>query len=87
MCDTLLERLRSAGWLRSGGRARTDSTHVLAAIRTLNRLENVGETLRAALNDLAVAAPDWLRPLACGEWVARYGKRVEQSGLIPTIAP
>jgi transposase len=81
LLDTLLERLQAGGWLNSGGRARTDSTHVLAAIRTLNRLENVGETLRAALNDLAVVAPDWLRQFACAEWVERYGKRVEQSRL------
>ena len=26
----------------------------------LNRLERVGETLRAALNELATVAPDWL---------------------------
>ena len=81
LLGTLLERLQSEGWLKSGGCARTDSTHVLAAIRTLNRLENVGETLRAVLNDLAVAAPDWVRRFACVEWVTRYGKRVEQSRL------
>ena len=46
----LLDRLQAHGWLKAGGYARTDSTHVLAASRTLNRLENVGETLRAALN-------------------------------------
>jgi hypothetical protein len=34
------------------GRQRSDSTHVLAAIRTLYRLENIGETLRQALNHL-----------------------------------
>jgi hypothetical protein len=37
---------------------------VLAAVRTLNRLERVGETLRAALNAVAVVAPAWLRALA-----------------------
>ena len=52
-----------AGLLRAGGRQRTDSTHVLAAVRTLNRMEFVGETLRAALEALAAAAPGWLDPL------------------------
>lgn len=54
--DLVLERISALGLLRSGGRQRTDSTHVLAAVRTLNRMEFVGETLRAALEALAVAA-------------------------------
>ncbi|MEV6868763.1 transposase [Streptosporangium subroseum] len=69
----VLEACRTAGLLGSGGPARTDSTHMLAAVRTLNRLELVGETMRAALNALAVAAPRWL----AAEWADRYGHRVE----------
>src|SRR5262249_48286927 len=60
---------------------RTDSTHVLAALRTLNRLELVGETLRAALNSLAAAAPQWLRSWVPTEWFDRYASRVEESRL------
>jgi transposase len=60
LLDALLDRLQIGGILKAGGRAHTDSTHVLAAVRACNRLECVGETLRAALNDLAVVAPDWL---------------------------
>jgi transposase len=63
------------------GRAWTDSTHVLAAVRTLNRLEGAGETLRAALNDLATLAPEWLRGIADEQWVERYGRRVEDHRL------
>ncbi|WP_327576250.1 IS1182 family transposase [Streptomyces sp. NBC_00145] len=58
--EVVLARLSDAGLLRAGGRQRTDSTHVLAAVRTLNRMEFVGETLRAALEVLAAAAPNWL---------------------------
>jgi transposase len=36
---------------------RTDSTHVLASIRNVNRSDLVGETLRAALNVLATVDP------------------------------
>jgi transposase len=61
LLDGLLERLQEQGLLQAGGRQRTDSTHVLAAVRDLNRLERVGETLRAALNSVAVVAPDWLQ--------------------------
>jgi transposase len=60
----LLARCRALSLLKARGRQRTDATHVLAAIRELNRLERVGETLRAALNELAALAPDWLRGVA-----------------------
>ena len=56
LLDTLLQRLRDQGLVKAKGRQRTDSTHVLAAVRGLNRLERVGETARAALNELAVIA-------------------------------
>ena len=61
LLETLLTRVRERGLLKVRGRQCTDSTHVLAAIRVLNRLELVGETVRHALNSLAVVAPDWLR--------------------------
>jgi len=76
--DTVLNLFRDAGLLKARGKQRTDSTHVLAAIRELHRLENVGETMRHALNRLAIVAPDWLRPHADLAWVERYGRRVEQ---------
>jgi len=61
LLDTLLTQFRDRGLLKARGRQRTDSTHVLAAIHVLNRLECVGETLRHALNALAVTTPEWLR--------------------------
>lgn len=76
LLDTILERAATAGLLRAGGRQRTDSTHVLMAMRTMNRLEHVHETVRAALNALA-AAPDWLLAQAEPEWFERYEARVE----------
>jgi transposase len=81
LLDRLLERCRALGFLKARGPQRTDSTHVLAAIRVLSRLELVAETLRAALNDLATVAPDWLQGLAPREWYERYGKRIEDSRL------
>ena len=77
----LLERCRALGLLKARGRQRMDSTHVLAAIRVLSRLELVAETLRAALNALATVAPDWLQALAPRAWYERYGKRIEDSHL------
>jgi transposase len=74
----LLEQARARGWLKARGRQRTDSTHVLAAIRTLNRLMLVAETVRAALNSLAVAAPEWLHGHVRADWHDRYDQRVEE---------
>lgn len=76
--DGLLARCRERGLLKARGRQRTDSTHVLAAVRALNRLELVRETLRHALDDLAVAAPDWLRGRADPEWAKRYRRRSDE---------
>ena len=52
-----------------------------AAVRLMRRIELVGETLRAALNDLAVQAPDWVRTVAPPEWYERYQRRSEQGRL------
>jgi transposase len=78
LLDGMLERFKAKGYLKARGKQRTDSTHVLASVRQLNRLESVGETLRAALNSLAQVAPEWLRRQASGEWFERYGRRVEE---------
>ncbi len=50
---------------------------MLAAIRTLNRLERVLETLRAALNQLSEADPQWVRGWVPLEWYERYGPRAD----------
>ena len=81
LLERLLERCRERGLLKARGRQRTDATHVLAAIRVLNRLELVAETLRAALNELAAIAPEWLRGVAPPAWYERYAKRIEDSRL------
>lgn len=75
--DLLLTRLAELGVVKAGGRQRTDSTHVLAAVRAVNRLEFLAETLRAALEALSVAAPDWLATHIDAEWVQRYGARAD----------
>jgi transposase len=81
LLDQLLERCQALGLVKARGQQRTDSTHVLAAIRVLNRLELVAETLRATLNALATVAPDWLQALAPLAWYERYGKRIEETRL------
>ena len=75
--DAMLARFRGLGLPKARGRQCTDSTHGLAAVRAVNRLDSVGETLRAALNALAAAAPDWLVQQADAEWPDRYGRAFE----------
>ena len=81
LLEKMLERFGQKGWVKARGRQRTDSTHVLAAVRVLNRLELVGETMRAALNALAVAAPEWLKERAPKEWFTRYRRPVDEHDL------
>jgi transposase len=76
--DRLLEHCREAGLVAAGGKQRTDATHVISAVRDLNRLELAGESVRAALEALAVAAPAWLASVVdVAEFAHRYGPRVE----------
>jgi transposase len=77
LLDRMLARFKARGLVKARGKQRTDSTHVLAAVHDLHLLELVAETLRAALDDLAAVAPDWLRGIAQPVWFERYGRRVE----------
>lgn len=78
LLDKLLERLPEKELVKAGGQQRTDSSHVLAAVRQVNRLELVGETMRQALNELAAEAPDWLLEQVELVWFERYGVRFER---------
>jgi transposase len=72
--DALLARLAAGGLVKAGGKQRTDSTHVIAAVAALGRLELAGESVRAALEALAAAHPDWLAQRVCvPDFARRYG--------------
>jgi hypothetical protein len=82
--DTLLTRLGELGLVKAGGKQRTDSTHVISAVRDLNRLELAGESVRAVVEALAVAVPGWLPTVIdVPDWAQRYGARVD-SWRLPT---
>jgi transposase len=74
--DLLLARLKEAGLVMPGTRQRTDSTHVLARVRDLNRLELAGEAVRAALEAAAAAEPGWLASVIDASWQRTYGRRI-----------
>jgi transposase len=72
--DALLDRLASEGLVKAGGKQRTDSTRVVAAVAALSRLDLAGESVRAALEALAAAHPDWLEQRVCvSDFARRYG--------------
>jgi len=72
--EALLAKLAADGLVKAGGKQRTDSTHVAAAVAALNRLELAGESVRAALEALAGAHPDWVAQRICvSDWASRYG--------------
>jgi transposase len=75
LLDEMLQQCKAKGLLKTRGKQRTDSTHILAAIRNLNQLELVHETLRHTLNELALAAPAWLKSWVPSEWFDRYSER------------
>ena len=72
--DALLAKLAAGGLVKAGGKQRTDSTHVVAAVAALNRLELAGESVRAAVEAMAAAHPGWLAQRICvADWNRRYG--------------
>ena len=81
LLDAMLALFKERGWLEPRERQRTDSTHVLAKVRAINRLMCVGEAMRFALNSLAVVAGDWLLEHSDPEWLDRYGHRIEEARL------
>lgn len=74
LLETLLERCAAKGLLGGKSNQRTDSTHVLAAIRSLTLVELVGETMRKTLETIAGVSSDWLERRLRPEWVKRYGR-------------
>jgi transposase len=81
LLDAFLATCKARGWLKARGTQRTDSTHVLAAIRTLHRLECVLEAVHYALNQLSDVAPAWVRQQVPPAWYTRYGLRSDQARL------
>jgi len=77
LLSPILQLCRERGWLKAGGKQRTDATAVLAQVRSLNSLESVGESMRAALNAIAEQEPEWLVERLNPEWFDRYVHRFE----------
>ena len=77
LLNRILARCESAGLLKGQSKQRTDSTRVIAKIRSLNRVELAGETMRRVLDDIAQIAPFWLKELIKEDWGKRYGSPLD----------
>jgi transposase len=77
LLNQILAQCEAAGLLKGQRKQRTDSTRVLAKIRSLNRVELAGETMRRVLDDIAQIAPDWLREHIKKDWGKRYGSPID----------
>jgi hypothetical protein len=76
LLDLTLARLKEAGLVRERTTQRTDSTHVLAAVRDLTRLELVTEAVRAVLEEVARTASQLLTGMVDEDWGRRYSRPV-----------
>jgi len=81
LLEIFLATCKTRGWIKARGTQRTDSTHVLVALRTLHRVECVLEAMHYALNQLSAAAPTWVQQHVSPEWYTRYGLRSDQARL------
>lgn len=77
LLEKLLDRCEELDLLKGKKKQRTDSTHVVASVRSLTLLELVGETMRRVLDEAAQVAPEWLRQNMKAEWLKRYGRRMD----------
>lgn len=77
LLDKMLGRFQEKQLLKGRGKQRTDSTHIIASVRYLSRLESVAETLRATLNEIAKFAPEWLLEQVSEQWFEKYSRRIE----------
>jgi transposase len=73
--ERVVKYLRERGYIRAGGKQRTDSTHIVGAVMRLSRLELVWETLRLALGALVNADAPWTLKWLPRSFVEPYSAR------------
>ncbi len=80
--DAFLRRLKERGFLKGRAVQRTDSLAIIAAVRELDLLELVMETLRLALEAIAQHDPAWQRAHVPDDWLQNYGPWTQAERLI-----
>jgi hypothetical protein len=80
--DAFLRRLKERGFLKGRAVQRTDSLAIIAAVRELDLLELVMETLRLALEAIAQHDPVWRKAHIPDDWLQNYGPWTQAERLI-----
>ena len=81
--NAMLTVLKAKDLLKAERKQRRDSAHILGAIRKLNRLELVGETLRQVLNKLSVVVPVWVQVHVPANWLGRHREPINRYRIPP----
>ena len=77
--DQLLAACSARGLIKQRGTQRTDSTRVLAAVRSLTQLECILEAIHWVLNQLTTHDPAWVQAHVPPAWFARYSFRADHA--------
>jgi transposase len=85
--DALLEKFKEQGLFKGRRQQRTDALQIVAAVRKLNRLELVMETMRLAIEELVEADVEWVKKNVPGEWIETYGEWTESERLVKESGP
>jgi transposase len=73
--ERVVDYLRAQGYIAAGGKQRTDSTHILGAVRSLSTLDLVQETLHVALCSLISTDAPWTLRYLPASFVETYAPR------------
>ena len=73
--ERILTYLRERGYVKGGGKQRTDSTHIVGQVMELSRLELVWESVRVALNALISSDAPWVLKWLPSSFVELYSVR------------
>jgi len=82
--ERILTYLRERGYVKGGGKQRTDSTHIVGQGMDLSRLELVWETIRVSLNALLSTDAPWVLKWVPASFVELYSVRRSDYRLSPT---
>lgn len=73
--ERVVTYLRERGYVKEGGKQRTDSTKIIGLVARLSRLELVWETMRVAIRALIATDVDWVRDHLPVSFVDNYSRQ------------
>jgi transposase len=73
--EKVVAYLREQGYIKAGGPQRTDSTHILGAVRALSTIDLARETIRVALRALSSSDAPWTLRYLPASFVETYAPK------------